>query len=907
MSEEITIQIEEQAPINITLDDGCQIGVSIDGVSSSVYWQDVLNKPDFDSLYYPLSNPSGFVTGSVVRPSETGQFYLASNPSGFITGAVVRPDTYLLRDSNSVQSLNWQSRVLFSDGLFSIGWADRNLYDSSEQPSLDWSSRILVGSWSTDTDPLLGNDLVRLSYLTGAYYPRSNPSGYVTGSVVRPSDTGAFYPASNPSGFVTGIDASNFVLKSETGAFLTTSQTGQLTGAFYPYSNNPAGYVTGSVVRPSETGTFLTSSQSGAFYPSSNPSGFITGVDTGSFVLKSETGIYTGLFYPLLSNPSGYVTGSVVRPSETGSFLTTSSTGQFYPSSNPSGFITGVDTSNFVLNSQTGSYTGLFYPLSQNPSGYVTGNNVVRKTDDYLYDDSLVRSVSWRNRNLFNSDGYIRFVWEDGTFFTKVGASGIVLELDDQHLIDSNGTHSVSWDGRILADGNGSPSVFWQNRLLMGSGWSLDTEPTGGAHVATCNFITGYSYPLSTNPSGYVTGQVVRPTETGSFITSSQTGQFYPMSNPSGFATGIDSSNFVLKSETGAYTGQFYPRTTNPSGYVTGSVIRPSDTGSFITTSQTGAFYPRSNPSGFVSDNSTVVRTNVVQTITHPKEFAGGIQDALGTVVLSPNTQTLINAAGFATVDWNAEVLTRNDTTTSVNWENSTAYDAASNPSVYWSDRVLADSSDVQSVNWDGRILLDSAANYSIDFGSRILYSSSGQETVNWDANTLKYLGVVAIDWSGRILNAGAWTHNFTPSSDEHIVNLGYLTGYSYPRSSNPSGYVTGNVVRPSETGALTDSFYPLKSNPSGYVTGSVIRPSDTGVFVSQSQTGSLTGVFYPLSSNPSSYVTGLVVRPNETGAFATTGWVNENYYPRSNPSGYSAGGGGLTQQQTMAIASLQF
>ena len=819
MSEEITIEIQESPPVNITLDDGCEVQVSIDGSVSSVYWQDVLNKPDFDTLYYPRTNPSGYVTGSVVRPSETGVFYLASNPSGFISGAVVRPDTYILRDSNSLQSINWQTRVLAFEGLYSIGWGDRYLYDGTETPVLDWNSRSLLGVWSSDSDPVSGNDLVRLSYLSGGYYPLSNPSGFVTGIdssiFVLKSESGAFYPRSNPSGFITGF--------------------------------NSGAYVTGQVVRPSETGDFISRFQTGQFYASNNPSGFITGINSGNFVLKSDTGVYTGLFYPLTQNPSGYITGSVVRPSETGGFINTSQTGQFYSAANPSGFITGVNTGNFVLksetgsfvlNSQTGQLTGSFYPLSGNPQGYVTGQ-VVRPSDT-------------------------------GAFYPSSNPSGFITGVDTSSFVLQSQT---------------------------------------GAY-------TGLFYPLNQNPNGYVTGSVVRPSETGAFITSSQTGQFYPMSNPSGFATGIDSSNFVLKSETGAYTGQFYPRTTNPSGYVTGSVIRPSDTGSFITTSQTGAFYPRSNPSGFVSDNSTVVRTNVVQTITYPKEFAGGIQDALGTVVLSPNTQTLINAAGFATVDWNAGVLTRNDTTTSVNWENSTAYDAASNPSVYWSDRVLADSSNLQSVNWDGRILLDSAANYSIDFGTRILYSSSGQETVSWDANTLKYLGAVAIDWSGRILNAGAWTHNFTPSSDEHIVNLGYLTGYSYPRSSNPSGYVTGSVIRPSDTGnfttssqtgSLTGSFYPLLSNPSGYVTGSVIRPSDTGVFVSQSQTGSLTGAFYPLSSNPSSYVTGLVVRPSETGAFATTGWVDENYYPRSNPSGYSAGGGGLTQQQTMAIASLGF
>ena len=41
-------------------------------------------------MFYPASNPSGFITGvdlsSYIQDSETGAFYPASNPSGFITG-----------------------------------------------------------------------------------------------------------------------------------------------------------------------------------------------------------------------------------------------------------------------------------------------------------------------------------------------------------------------------------------------------------------------------------------------------------------------------------------------------------------------------------------------------------------------------------------------------------------------------------------------------------------------------------------------------------------------------------------------------------------------------------------------------------------------------------------------------
>lgn len=173
------------------------------------------------------------------------------------------------------------------------------------------------------------------------------------------------------------------------------------------------------------------------------------------------------------------------------------------------------------------------------------------------------------------------------------------------------------------------------------------------------------------------------------------------------------------------------------------------------------------------------------------------------------------------------------------------------------------------------------------------------------------------------------------------------LSGFS-PVGHGHAEYITGNVVRPSDTGDFYPSsnpsgfidssalssyasqsyvnsisgavradiatlqgasggYYP-SSNPSGFVTGSVVRPSETGDFLKSSQTGLLTGSFYPRSANPNDYVTGSVVRPAETGAFASTGWIDQNYYPRANPSGYSSGGGGggVSQARAMAISSLR-
>lgn len=843
MADDITIQIQESDSITVSVNQDTDIEMSPSQSFPLVDWNTIQSKPDFDSLYYSTSNPSGYVSsGSFVTQavlnqtgqyllsinastsgalrssisileSKTGSYYSSANPSGFITGAVVRPNTYLLIDGNSLDSINWQTRQLSFEGLQSISWADRIAYDISEDPSIDWANRELVGEWVTQTDPTTNYSLVNLGFLQSYAYPTSNPSGFVTGidssNFVLKSQSGQFYASNNPSGYITGsvvrpTDTGSFISTSQTGAFyasnnpsgyITGVNTGVLSFAFYPLSSNPSGYVTGSVVRPSDTG---------AFYPRSNPSGFITGVDTSLLVLKSETGAYTGLFYPLASNPSGYlissalssyatqsyvnsvsgvirtdisaiqsltggfVTGSVVRPSETGNFLTSGSlssyattgyvntasgairsdisvlqtaTGLLYPRTNPSGYITGINTSSFVTTGQTGSYTGAFYPLYSNPSGYITETDLnLYATEIFVTDSSghlqgQVDDLDSQLGNFVPYNGATSNV-DIGSFYFKCA------RLESDEFVGTAGSPAfLSYGIRVGEQGGATsnPKIIFTyngNSAFLIAPTDLSTSqqwliPNSGGTLATEESVAFSYYPISDNPSNYVTGLVVRPNETGDFLTSESlynyattgyvnsasgairsdisslqnaTGLLYPKTNPSGFITGFNSGNYVLASHTGTYTSLFYPLSSNPSGYATGSVVRPTDTGSFITTSQTGAFYPSSNPSGYITSSA----------------------------LSSYATQSYVNSAS----------------------------------------------------------------------------------------------GVIRVD----------------------ISALQSATG-NYYLASNPSGFVTGSVVRPTETGSFVTTgfgatgYYPRSTNPSGYVTGSVIRASETGDFYPRSNPSGYTGI----------------------------------------------------------------
>jgi hypothetical protein len=542
---------------------------------------------------------------------------------------------------------------------------------------------------------------------TGDFYPTSNPSGfitgvdlsnYVTGDVVRPSETGAFYPNSNPSGFITGVDLSSYatqsyvtgisgylqnqvtnlanstgsyvtgsvVRPSETGNFITSSQTGQFVS-----TGSTGVFVTGSVVRPSQTGAFLTTGAADARYALSSATGnfvtttqtgvfasqtyvnnasghlqtqvtainnqtgnfalksqtgsFITTSQTGQFVGTSQTGYYTGIFYPYNSNPLGYVQGAVVRPSQTGAFLTTGAgdSRYFQQGSNLLVYTTGNQlisgNKNFVNNINVGSnaVVGGSGNATIGFGNYISGNNSVcigYANNNYNVNDTIL--IGYANEALSG----LYYPPNDPENPILLDPSRFGFALGHGAVIGHNGAGvifaidpSEPLNEKVLTSGVGTLIIGSRYGTFIRGDAFFDTRPTfngtgfllsGEGGSANTGELTGAFYPLNSNPNSYVTGTVVRPSETGSFITQSQTGAFYPASNPSGYITGVDLS-----------------------AYVTGNVVRPSETGSFITTSQTGQFvgdsetgifYPASNPSGFITgvDLSSYATTSYVTGIS---------------------------------------------------------------------------------------------------------------------------------------------------------------------------------------------------------------------------------------------------------------------------------------------------
>lgn len=197
-----------------------------------------------------------------------------------------------------------------------------------------------------------------------------------------------------------------------------------------------------------------------------------------------------------------------------GDYLTTADSGNFYPmEGNPSGFLTGVDLSNYYQKNETSSkqeigdvineinnnitnLSGKYYPLTSNPSGYLTAHQDIS--------DKL-----------------------DVTAFTAYTAT-------------AQGTEYTAGE-----------NINITNHVISGKDWSAEIASATTGKLDATAFNSGDFYPMTGNPSGFLTGVDLSPYQEKSGMTSYQpVGDYYSASNPSGFITGVDLSNYYQKNET---------------------------------------------------------------------------------------------------------------------------------------------------------------------------------------------------------------------------------------------------------------------------------------------------------------------------------------------------------------------
>jgi hypothetical protein len=483
-------------------------------------------------------------------------------------------DSNFIRESDQCVAIGFNHDINYSTGVFVVGrqtavggvenamilCSTSSASSGSHTAVINYASGIFLDAPTYfQTRPTVNGSGVMLS-------GEAAGTGYLTGYVQK-SQTGTFAPLNDS---ITGIAVDGSSTKTITlyqydGTTLTASFTDQQgTGGagsdYYIYSGsfdssngnltlNRTGdsgsvvialdgrYATGSVVRPSETGGFVTTGQTGVFYPISNPSGFVTGVDLSSYAtttfVTGISGYQAGLISSLQSSTGNLntrvatiegITGNFALSNNTGAFLTTGAADSRYTLQSATGvFVTTGQTGAFAASALTGAFlttgqTGVFYPTS-NPSGFITGVDLsAYATTAYVtgvsgYQAGLISSLQSSTGNLNTRVSTIEGVTGGFALSNNTGAFLTTGAGDNRYALQSA-------TGAFLITGAAD---------LRYIGLTGDQTVSGIKNFASRPTVNGSGVMLTgeaaANNTGYLTGYVNK-TETGVFAASALTGAF---------------------------------------------------------------------------------------------------------------------------------------------------------------------------------------------------------------------------------------------------------------------------------------------------------------------------------------------------------------------------------------------
>jgi hypothetical protein len=509
--------------------------------------------------------------------------------SGYILD-VVSPHT---GSSGNTQPSGVEGQIQFKSGVYFQGsdlyYVSGNFGFGTTAPSEDFHlsgknllvnatgtfDKLLVGSVSVVTETALNasgsfldaainslsgfvtSNYYQSGYINDTYYPRANPSGYVTsgqtGTFVTDGQISGIILSGQTGTFVTSGQTGDFITQGQTGSFVTSGQTGNFvvddgtyvrtgqTGTFVT-DGQIANFVNQSqtgvvLVGKDETGRFVTTGQSGQFQPSGSyvlttqTGTYVTVGQTGSWLANHETGSlvfnhHTGSW--LARHETGVLSLAFVAPSQTGLFVTTGETGAYSGS-----FVSRSQTGDFA---STGYVESLYYPRS-NPSGYGAGGGG-GGIQDLSFNESTqtlsITSGTSASLGMFMSTG----------------------EADNRYA-------QVADTGNFVTLG--------QTGDFVGRG-ETGTYVTQGQ---TGNFVTLGQ-----------TGDFVGRGETGTYVTVGQTGSWV-----ANHETGIYNTSFVNHGQTGSWVAN------HETGAYSGSFVSHSETGSYLSlfalNSKTGVFVTR--------------------------------------------------------------------------------------------------------------------------------------------------------------------------------------------------------------------------------------------------------------------------------------------------------------------------
>lgn len=524
------------------------------------------------------------------------------------------------------------------------------------------------------------------------------------------------------------------------------------------------------------------------YYPRSNPSGYIS---SGDFASQAYV---TGV--------SGYLQGQINDIGDTHNLV----------------YLTGNQNISGEKNFYTrptvnGTGVLLSGEITQAETGYLTG--YVLKTETGVF----VSQSEFNSQSGYWISGYNDSI--TGISITGSGVKTVTLYQRDGSTLSANFT-----------DNEGAGADYY----LTGAAFN---SSNGDLSL----YVSNGSIVVQSLDGRYVTGSVVRPSETGSFATTgyvtgasgflqtqittltSQTGNYALKSQTGAFlTTGAGDNRYVLQSATGAYTGVFYPRNSNPSGYLVAADLASYATQSYVT-----------GVSGHLQSGINGINAQSGQWITGYNDSLTGIT-VVGTI---EKTITLYQRDGGTLTATFQDIQRSGDGVGGTGgpyllydrW----AHNGNGSTSGFSIAGATADNEMGYRVTFDG--VLQDPNNYLIS-GETITFYSPPPDGVD----------VIVV---GQNITGGAGG-----------VSEGFVTGISGYLQGQISAIDVSNYVLKSETG----QFYPT-SNPSGYITGVDLSSYATTGYVTGAS-GYLQDQITNISNTTGQFVTGSVVRPSQTGQF---------------------------------------
>jgi hypothetical protein len=423
-------------------------------------------------------------------------------------------------------------------------------------------------------------------------------------------------------------------------------------------------------------------------------------------------------------------------------------------------------------------------------------------------------------------------------------------------------TGSVGVPGPAGPAGVGVPAGGTSGQFLQKTSdvsYETDWVTVNLTGLATESWVTAGFYPLSGNPSGFLTAASLSGYATESFVTSqgyitsaalspyitsaTATASFYPLSgNPSGFLTSAPVTSVAGR------TGAITLSNTDISGLGTLAVVNdaPSDGSQYAR--KNGAWDVVTTAPDFISSVSSPLAVATGNLTVDLSAYAPLASPAFTGTPTAPTPSPGTDSTQIATTAWvkNFDYAPTNSPTLTGNPKSVT-------PSTGDNDTSIATTAFVKAQNY---ITSSALTPYltTADAASTYFTIASAAGKANLSGAT--FTGDVFVSQSPNTTNIGGGVVGMSSTANSYLLTLSTGGGIPQIFFRGPTGDSTQTVAYPGPSGFLLKA-----DNLSGLADTSTARTNlglgtmATATAADYSTTTAANGLYYPLSSNPSSYL----------------------------------------------------